>query len=507
MSNRGPSRYAEETVNVTLSRRSWLGHVAGGAALLLSSEPGAPSVVAAEQLATEATATLGRFLVISDFHLDPFLGLSRDQFMTLAAAPIAHWPQLLAGQPAPQYGTDSPLALVLSSLSDAKSRVPDPDFILLPGDFLAHGWPQKYDRLAPVSHSQDPTAYHEFTTRVMTLVAARIREAFPRARVVPVLGNDDSYCGDYMIAPQSPFLQMFAEVWEPLVFDSGNNGEQVGSQRGRNSETALVSRRKFRETASRGGYYSIRLPGLSRHRLIALNTVFFAPQYSNACGDPTATPALDEFRWLEEMLAAAERDGESIWLLMHIPPGIDGFGTHRAGSPQPLWQPELTARFLQLVKRYEKTIQQAIAGHTHMDDFRLVRLDGRNVLLTKIVPAVSPIFGNNPGYQSFQYDRRDGRLINYGTYGLTLPVGPGAFAWQDEYEFTTAYPNLSLTAPSVAGLGAQILNGGSDQKSFTRYYSVSGPPTPVSSQILGCALLNTTVGEFVQCSAGVAGEK
>ena len=126
MSDHNPSCRAEETVNFTLSRRSWLGQVGGGAALLLGFGPGLSSADAAEQPAFDATTNLGRFLVISDFHLDPFLGLTREQFSALAAAPIAEWPRLLGGQPAPKFGTDSPLALVQAALMTRRSVYPIP---------------------------------------------------------------------------------------------------------------------------------------------------------------------------------------------------------------------------------------------------------------------------------------------------------------------------------------------------------------------------------------------
>ncbi len=480
-----PSRLPEP---MPLHRRSWLLRI--GCALLLLAAAFRLGAADGSPTPAPGTAATHRFLVLADFHFDPFLGLSRDQFALLAAAPLADWPQLLSAQPAPQYGSDSPFPLVQSSLEDARSRLADPDFLLIPGDFLAHGWSAKYDQLAAQTRSQNPAAYRAFTRQVIQFLAERLRQAFPRTPIFPVLGNDDSDCGDYLIGPDSPFLEQFAEVWSPLM-------EAPGAGAGPGSPEVI-------STLRRGGYYSIRLPRLANHRLIALNTVFCAPQYSNACGDPTATPALDQFRWFEAALAAAERQGEQVWLLMHIPPGMDSFATQKAsGQAQPLWQPELTAWFLQLVKRHEGILQLAIAGHTHMDDFRVVQLGGRPALLTKIAPAVSPIFGNNPGYQIFHYERATGDVRDYLTYGLPLnsPAG-NTPAWRVEYEFSRTYGSLQFNASSMVQLGADIISGAPARATFRQFYTVSGPPTPVSDLILGCAIRNTTVAGFTDCAAG-----
>jgi len=441
---------------------------------------------------------IGRFLVISDLHFDPYLGLSREQFIALQGASLAEWPKRLSGQPAPTRGADSPLRLLQSCLEDAKDRLPDPDFILLPGDLLSHDWVDRYDQLAARTREQDPAAYRAFTRQTMRFVAGCLREAFPKTPILPVLGNEDSDCGDYKVAPDSPFLEMITEVWSPLVFHP-----RVAEPAGAAQESVRRLQSEFGETVSRGGYYSVRLPGLGNHRLIALNTVFWTPQYRNACGDSQADPALDQLRWFEATLTAAARRGERVWLLMHIPPGIDSFATHRMGEvPQPLWRPEITKRFLQRVQRHRKTVQLAVAGHTHMDDFRVAQIHNQPVLLTKIVPGVSPIYGNNPGYQQFRYDRLRGAVQDYATYFLPLGLSEGTSRWKFEYEFVRAYGIPRFDAASLGGLGRKILGGGPSQAIYRQYYSVNGPQTPVPIQILGCAFLNTTVEEFSECAAG-----
>ena len=162
-----------------------------------------------------------------------------------------------------------------------------------------------------------------------------------------------------MIEPEGPFLEMFAGVWEPLLGPELDAGA-------------------FRRSFPRDGSYTIPLPGLKGHRLVVLNSVFFSVNYANVCGRSTQTPALDQFGWLARTLQKAQDAGESVWLLMHIPPGINSFNSAedvlKGESPVTFWQPALTSRFLDLVSRYRTTIQVAFAGHIHMDDFRVIRL-------------------------------------------------------------------------------------------------------------------------------------
>jgi hypothetical protein len=256
------------------------------------------------------------------------------------------------------------------------------------------------------------------------------------------------------------------------------------------------------------------LPRLKNGRLIVLNSVFFSVNYNDACGTGARTPALDQLRWLEETLAQASAAGDTVWLLMHVPPGINSFNSAdsvtQGGPPATFWQPELTGRFLQLIRRYPRAISAAFAGHTHMDDFRVIRLDGEPVLLCKIAPAVSPIFGNNPGYQTYQYDRDSGALQNFQTYYLTNldsarnPALPAEGRWAIEYDFREAYGLDGLTARTVDRLADRIKTDATARRNYVAFYAVSAVSeiTPQTFDIYRCAIANITSAEFLTCLSG-----
>jgi hypothetical protein len=459
---------------------------------------------------SRAQTATGQFLLISDLHFDPFYDGSL--FAQLQARPVEQWGAVLeTSQPTGfnPRGTDSNHALVRSSLDDARARIPRPDFILYPGDSMAHQWQAKYDALAPASHMADPAAYHVFTTKAIRFLAGEMAARFPGIAILPTLGNDDSYCGDYMIEPQGPFLRMFADAWAPLV---APDRESV--------------REAFRRSFARGGYFTVALPGTSHVRLVVLNSIFFSLNYENACGKSTQTPSLDELRWLAETLEQAQTAREPVWMLTHIPPGINAYNSAESvaqgGPPQTFWQQELTARFLQLADRYAATMQLGFVGHTHMDDFRVVRRTGEPALLLKIAPAVSPIYGNNPGYQIYQYDRERGTVLNYQTFYLTnhpakaavtAPGGPPAASsprppapgqWALEYDFRQAYGFDGVNARNVAQLVDRMRSNVTDQQHYTAYYGVSGPHE-ISGQTLDvyrCAIGHVTPADFLRSLKG-----
>src|SRR5579863_5329591 len=126
-------------------------------------------VVTFALLAGRAHASSGTqtWLVVSDIHLDPFARAAR--------------PSL--------FGSDTNLALFRSAIGEMKRRVPNPDLVVIPGDFLAH------DFAGRVRGGGGTTAGG--AVAAMRFVAGALGHVFPRARFAVTLGNNDAPCGDY----------------------------------------------------------------------------------------------------------------------------------------------------------------------------------------------------------------------------------------------------------------------------------------------------------------------
>ena len=78
----------------------------------------------------------------------------------------------------------------------------------------------------------------------MAFLAWELQAAFPRARLLPVIGNNDGYCGDYQSTPHDAFLAHMAAAWAASV--------------GAPDPNAFIAQ------FSTGGYYSVPLTGRSR---------------------------------------------------------------------------------------------------------------------------------------------------------------------------------------------------------------------------------------------------
>jgi sphingomyelin phosphodiesterase acid-like 3 len=250
---------------------------------------------------------------------------------------------------------------------------------------------------------------------------------------------------------------------------------------------------------------------LPRHRIVVLNSLFFSNLYENSCGSETQTPGLDEMSWLAEVLDKARDAGERVWLLMHIPVGINDYNTvknEEAGSPPvEFWKPEYTRDFLDLVFKHRKTVQAVFAGHTHMDDFRIISANETSLVVSKVGPSISPIFGNNPAFQVYRFDETSGAITTYQTYYLANLATSGRptqledLQWLPEYEFRSAYRQARLDVSAVRSIAGDLQTNTSIQNLYMRFYSASAPPAFDKAMLpaYSCAILHTTLEEFEKC--------
>ena len=447
-----------------------------------------------------ATAGESEFLVISDIHFNPFHGLDKQQFQQLNSLPAKQWPVFFKSldQPVVRPGdnTDTNYMLLVSALDAAKKRLPDAPFILYPGDFMGHNWQDNYDGLASQTIGRNPQAFREFTTKALTLVASEFKQRFPDTPVLATLGNDDSFCEDYWIQPNGDFLSTFADVWQPLL------------------DTA-VEAADFRKSFTSLGAYSAELPGLADDRLLVLNSVLWSASYGSAshdpnahghnccsCTNPGAAPGTAQFEWLETQLTLAAKQKKRVWLLMHVPPGLDCYALDKGSKVANQWTPEFTSRYLQLLGRFRDTLHTSFTGHTHMDDYRIDRIDGEPVLLHKITPAVSPIFGNNPAFLVFQLDSKSAAPSNWQAHYLNL-ASPGAASrptseWSVEYDARKTYGIEEVTARSIDALFVLMKNDqvGPRATAYRKFYEVSASTISQSDlMVYVCAVLNAMYDE------------
>jgi sphingomyelin phosphodiesterase acid-like 3 len=226
-----------------------------------------------------------------------------------------------------------------------------------------------------------------------------------------------------------------------------------------------------------------------------LNTVLFSPKYQN-CGQGPADPGQDELAWLAGVLKQAAANGEKVWLLYHIPQGVDVFSTVSNNQVKTMWKDEYASGFAQMAGLGQVTA--AFAGHTHMDEVRLPASG-----FVHVTPAVSPLFGNNPGYQIFSYSRSTGALLDYQAFFLNLGAGQDAdLPWAREYGFQNAYGQSAYDRDALQAVVAGMESDAGTRNRFLLQYSTTssqGGADPCRWQAYWCGISGLTAKDFLSC--------
>jgi hypothetical protein len=240
-----------------------------------------------------------------------------------------------------------------------------------------------------------------------------------------------------------------------------------------------VDKQEFLNTFTIGGYYAAE-PAATNLMVIALNTILFCQDFSSGA-DANDSIVAAELDWLDSRLAAAEVKGKKVWLLMHAPPGAvigETAGSVTSGQFPPatmMWWQAYQTRFLKILSNYPGVISMTLAGHTHMDEYRI--LSSADAL--EITPAISPWFGNNPAFKVFTISRDTLKPSDYSSLNYDLATNPPQF--NSYYTFSTAYSGRGLLGESLRQLTPELVTNQDKQKLYRGYYfSGNNSTTPVT---------------------------
>jgi sphingomyelin phosphodiesterase acid-like 3 len=445
--------------------------------------------------------TLVPALMISDIHFEPFWDPAKTA--QLAAAPASAWKGILespeSADRAARFGAlqdschargeDTSYPLFNASLHGMHGAA-DYRFVTVSGDLIAHSFSCKFKTLFPQASAAD---YSAFVEKTIEYVVGSLRGDFPGVPVYAALGNNDSDCGDYQLDAHSDFLAATGKVL-----------------------TADVPERARKEAAASfaaGGSYSVALPAPIRHtRLLVIDNLFMARKYAGCSGKPDPSAAAAQIAWLTQQLDRARRDKEKVWVMGHIPPGIDPYSTAIKGvnvcdgkEPQMYLSSEALADTL---AGYGDVIRLVIFAHTHMDELRVLKPDkssgGHGPVAVKMIPSISPIDGNNPSFTAAWIDPDTAVLTEYRVFAAPDKSGVNG-AWAEEYDYARAYGEPSFSSSSVVDLIAEFKADPSAQsnasQSYLHSYFVGDAATvltPFWPQYV-CALGNHTESSYREC--------
>jgi sphingomyelin phosphodiesterase acid-like 3 len=334
----------------------------------------------------------------------------------------------------------------------------------------------------------------------MAFVIEQLHGAFPGVPVYVALGNNDSDCGDYKLDAHSEFLAATgAEVTKGFPAS-----ERLAAQ----------------ESFAAGGYYSVSLAApMHNARLLVLDDLYMASKYAACAGKADSTAADAQLAWLVQKLEQARRNKEKVWVMGHIPPGVDlkATVTRMRGvcggrSPEMFLSSEKMADEL---VAHSDVVELGLFAHTHMDEIRLLKADAevddaagglaaQKSVAVKIVPSISPVDGNNPAFMVARVNPSSAALVDYRVFVASNKTGVDT-AWREEYDYAKTYHEAAFTAASVGKLIAGFQADPAANTAASRGYIenfIAGNPSPLLGLIwpqYTCIMSNYSAQAFRAC--------
>jgi sphingomyelin phosphodiesterase acid-like 3 len=444
-------------------------------------------------------------LFLSDIHFEPYWDPGK--VAKLAAADPSDWKAILASPDTPNRkqdfdaleaecpsrGPDTSYGLFASALDEMKKHVGAAHFITVSGDLMAHKFDCKFQKLLPKA---SPADYTSFTEKTIAFIIGQLKDVAGSVPVYAALGNNDSDCGDYALNPNSPFLKSVGETIAKNV---------PASER----KAALAS-------LAESGSYSVSLPAMPKARLIVLDDLFFSKRYTSCPGYSGASGKTLQLAWLAKQLAAARTANEKVWVMAHLPSGVDAFSTLKRGACKgapsmilatdgPAKPDDLTDALVDAAD----VIQLGIFAHTHEDEIKLLEKQPASgsaqpkqaAIPVKLVPSISPINGNLPSITVADIDPATATLIDY-----KVIAGSDTLPWTKQYDYADDYGEASFSADAVRDLLTKFAadSSGKDKASQNYIHNfVTGKQTSLLSlawPAYVCTMTEETSTGFSNCA-------
>lgn len=369
-----------------------------------------------------------------------------------------------------ERGADTNYPALVLALESIKQNLGASPLIIFTGDILGHGIPQIFYPLyytylgipfPEVQADADVIALKSFTDRVISFFMSQVKAVVGNIPVMFAVGNGDSYSGAGPNLDNGPTLKSNLTPDNSFLVNTAD----LFYTKFLNSE---VDYTEFYTTFTKGGFYSAE-PAGSNLMVISLNTILFCQLFSSGA-DANDSMVAAELDWLDSRLAAAKVKGKKVWLLMHAPPGADIGSTAslvsngQIPSAKMMWWPAYQTSFLAICEKYPGLISLTLAGHTHMDEYRV--LPSSETL--EITPAISPWFGNNPAFKVFTISRDTLKPTDYSSLNCDLDANPVQF--NNHYTFSTAYSAKGLLETSLTQLTPALVTDKNKQALYRGYY-------------------------------------
>ena len=305
---------------------------------------------------------------------------------------------------------DTPWNAVVDALTHINDTHKDIDYIYFTGDIIDHGiWETS----------------KEGNIESLKKIYNKIQAVFKNIPVYPIFGNHEPHPVN-QFAPEYITEDHLTTKWVyELLADLWINYKWL-------PESA-------RSTILQGGYYT--LTPKKGFRIIALNSnicysynwwLWYDPRYP-----------VNQLQWLADTLLNAEKNGEFVHILSHIPANSNGCLNS--------WKRE----YLKIIYRFSHLIKAEFNGHTHNDE--LVVFYNSDTMYKNVAwngGSITTYSRLNPNYKVYTVDGGNYAVIDYHNWIYDLnsankhtDIRPN---WYESYSFKKEYGLLDLSARSLS---------------------------------------------------------
>ena len=246
----------------------------------------------------------------------------------------------------------------------------NPDYIMFTGDNIAHSvW--------NVQQSEVIKATKMIIDEIQNIIGKNIP-------IFPAIGNHEKAPVDEFHGDETELLDGLSDIFKPYLDDE-----------------AYLSFKKY-------GYYSI-LYKNTKLRIISLNCLLCDSFNFNLLYDSSQVRSM--YKWLENELEKAEKNGEIVHIMDHIPMNNQQHST------------ECQGRLKILMDKYQNIIKGYFSGHTHNEFLSIIHEynnEKKPTIINYINSGLTPYSQYNPSFRMYLVDKNDYYVQDYLQYRMDL---------------------------------------------------------------------------------------
>ena len=194
------------------------------------------------------------------------------------------------------------------------------------------------------------------------------------------------------------------------------------------------------------------------------------------------------FDYLDRSLTEATKRGYKTLIIAHIPYGVASYDCkeYLNLTKQEQW--------LALLRKHAGGINGVFFGHTHRSELKSFLGE----MPALIGPAISPLFGNSPGFRVVDYDVDSQTLMDYTDYFMNLvdSSSTGASRWTAGFSARELFGIPDISPDSLRKMNASIWES---TQAYSKYAVAASGVFDPSYRTIECVMTAETKEQAQAC--------